>query len=78
MLEGRSNIRVVKPLLYIAATVIVMVSLYVNSIYVFISQLTLRQETFDNCMKAFGMKSFTEFDLCLKQSVGTAQPFGYT
>lgn len=66
--------RAIKPLLYITATVIVMVFFYVNSIYVFISQITLRQETFDNCMKAFGMKSFTEFDLCLKQSVGTAQP----
>jgi len=66
--------RVVKLFLYLAATVIVMAFLYMGFVYAIVDQTTLRQETFDNCMKVFGINSFSYFDLCLKQRAGITIP----
>ena len=68
-----SIMSVVKLLLYLIATVIVMAFLYVGVVYAIVNQI-LQQETFDNCMKIFGMNSFSYFDLCLKQRAGITIP----
>ncbi len=64
----------IKLFLYLTATVIVMALLYVGFVYAIVDQTTLRQETFDNCMKVFGINSFSYFDLCLKQRAGITIP----
>ncbi|MCZ6897220.1 MAG: hypothetical protein O7D95_00715 [Betaproteobacteria bacterium] len=63
----------IKLLLYLVTTVIVVAFLYVGVVYAIVNQ-TLQQETFDNCMKVFGTKSFSSFDLCLKQRTGITLP----
>jgi len=64
----------IKLFLYLTAIVIVMALLYVGFVYAIVDQTTLRQETFDNCMKVFGINSFSYFDLCLKQRAGITIP----
>jgi hypothetical protein len=74
MLEGRSNMSVVKLFLYLMATVIVVAFLYVSFIYAIVDQAILRQEVFDNCMNVFGKNRPPFFDTCSNQRVEIKLP----
>ena len=61
-------------ILYLIATIISMVFLYVGFVYLIVDTTTLRQETLESCMEMFGEKETSLSILCGKQHTEVVQP----